>query len=66
MICFACGKEIEDYPCPFCGYNEDDEILFMCPNLDGTVCTITENICYKNSTFMECEVKIQAEKESFI
>lgn len=56
--CFNCGGSIVTplTPCPYCGYKVDGDNL-RCPNLMGTICSLTDNICSIRGDYGRCPVK---------
>ena len=65
MICINCGEEIINIQlgCLHCGYKPliTD---FICPNLIGTSCAFTGNVCTKGENFIFCDIKSKADKEA--
>ena len=65
MECFACGAEIGNLTeCPECGYSFTFEDC-SCPDCNCGICVFTEIPCTFGEAFIQCEIKQEAEKESF-
>lgn len=65
MNCFNCGKplKLNSIKCPHCGYMPDIEFSRKCPNLRGSACTITNNICRFLGIYQTCPIKNEADKD---
>ena len=68
MLCINCGNEVisSKVGCSVCGYKFIADEENLCPNLVGTICPFTEEVCHKGEDFMICETKLQADKDSII